>query len=67
MFIVFDEVFTDQKYEQFIEFKLIMLVPAVMALSIRPKVHRDHAIAMIKGTADTQYTVIGPNPIFKKK
>lgn len=53
VFIVFDEVFTDQKYEQFIEFQAHYACASSHGFVDQTKVHRDHAIAMIKEWMDS--------------
>ena len=58
VFIVFDEVFTDQKYEQFIEFQAHYACASSHGFVDQTKVHRDHAIAMINGWI--LYSVIMP-------
>ena len=53
VFVVFDEVFTDQKYEQFIEFQAHYACASSHGFVRSDQVHRDHAIAMIKEWMDS--------------
>ena len=48
VFIVFDEVMTDAKYEQFIEFQANYACASSHGFLDQQKVHKDHAIAMVK-------------------
>lgn len=48
VFIVFDEVMTDIKYEQFIEFQANYACASSHGFLDQQKVHKDHAMAMVK-------------------
>ena len=48
VFIVFDEVMTDAKYEQFIEFQANYACASSHGFLDQQKVHKDHAMAMVK-------------------
>lgn len=48
VYIVFDEVFTDAKYEQFIEYQANYACASSHGFIDQQKVHRDHAVSMVK-------------------
>lgn len=48
VFIIFDEVMTDIKYEQFIEFQANYACASSHGFLDQQKVHKDHAMAMVK-------------------
>lgn len=52
VFIAFDEVFTDAKYEQFIEYQANYACASSHGFLDQQKVHRDHAISMVKEWMD---------------
>lgn len=53
VFIVFDEVFTDAKYEQFIEYQANYACASSHGFLDQQKVHRDHAVSMVKEWMDS--------------
>lgn len=48
VFMVFDEVLTDAKYEQFIEYQANYACASSHGFMDQQKVHRDHAVSMVK-------------------
>lgn len=52
VFIVFDEVLTDGKYEQFIEYQANYACASSHGFLDQQKVHRDHAVSMVKEWMD---------------
>ena len=53
VFLVFDEVLTDAKYEQFIEYQANYACASSHGFMDQQKVHRDHAISMVKEWMDS--------------
>lgn len=53
VFLVFDEVLTDAKYEQFIEYQANYACASSHGFLDQQKVHRDHAVAMVKEWMDS--------------
>ena len=53
VFLVFDEVLTDAKYEQFIEYQANYACASSHGFIDQQKVHRDHAVAMVKEWMDS--------------
>lgn len=53
VFIVFDEVLTDGKYEQFIEYQANYACASSHGFLDQQKVHREHAISMVKEWMDS--------------
>ena len=52
VYLVFDEVFTDAKYEQFIEYQANYACASSHGFLDQQKVHRDHAVSMVKEWMD---------------
>ena len=52
VFLVFDEVLTDAKYEQFIEYQANYACASSHGFIDQQKVHRDHAVSMVKEWMD---------------
>ena len=52
-FLVFDEVLTDAKYEQFIEYQANYACASSHGFMDQQKVHRDHAVSMVKEWMDS--------------
>ncbi len=52
VFIVFDEVLTDAKYEQFIEYQANYACASSHGFVDQQKVHREHAVSMVKEWMD---------------
>ena len=53
VFLVFDEVLTDAKYEQFIEYQANYACASSHGFIDQQNVHRDHAVAMVKEWMDS--------------
>lgn len=53
VFLVFDEVLTDAKYEQFIEYQANYACASSHGFMDQQKVHRDHAVSMVKEWMDS--------------
>lgn len=53
VFLVFDEVLTDAKYEQFIEYQANYACASSHGFIDQQKVHRDHAVSMVKEWMDS--------------
>lgn len=53
VYLVFDEVFTDAKYEQFIEYQANYACASSHGFLDQQKVHRDHAVSMVKEWMDS--------------
>lgn len=53
VFLVFDETFTDAKYEQFIEYQANYACASSHGFIDQQKVHRDHAVSMVKEWMDS--------------
>ena len=53
VYLVFDEVLTDAKYEQFIEYQANYACASSHGFLDQQKVHRDHAVAMVKEWMDS--------------
>ena len=64
VFIVFDEVFTDAKYEQFIEYQANYACASSHGFLDQQKVHRDHAVSMVK---DGQRSARQCNSIYQRR
>lgn len=52
VYLVFDEVLTDAKYEQFIEYQANYACASSHGFLDQQKVHRDHAVSMVKEWMD---------------
>lgn len=52
-YLVFDEVLTDAKYEQFIEYQANYACASSHGFLDQQKVHRDHAVSMVKEWMDS--------------
>ena len=53
VYLVFDEVLTDAKYEQFIEYQANYACASSHGFLDQQKVHRDHAVSMVKEWMDS--------------
>ncbi len=53
VFLVFDDVLTDAKYEQFIEYQANYACASSHGFIDQQKVHRDHAVSMVKEWMDS--------------
>lgn len=53
VFLVFDETLTDAKYEQFIEYQANYACASKHGFLDQQKVHRDHAVSMVKEWMDS--------------
>ena len=53
VFVVFDEVMSDSKYEQFIEYQANYACASSHGFVDQTKIHRDHAIGMVKDWMDS--------------
>jgi hypothetical protein len=53
VFIVFDEIFTDAKYDQFIEYQANYACASSHGFLDQQKVHQEHAIGMVRDWMDT--------------
>ncbi len=53
VYLVFDEVLTDAKYEQFIEYQANYACASSHGFIDQQKVHRDHAVSMVKEWMDS--------------
>lgn len=53
VFLVFDEVLTDAKFEQFIEYQANYACASSHGFMDQQKVHRDHAVSMVKEWMDS--------------